>query len=315
MVACAINILRVYDKAAYPSEKKKIYIRFTSLARKKKEKKKTMESVDICFLAVAIGDSYEQFVPAYTVSVLFTVPNSFVEIIVRDPAKFKDYYKNTLAVIDRYFPNHYMIRTSKYIGTCRPNTVRFVEKPQKKCTLTYIAEIDIIFLDANVGPKRLEWMEKNNLPYSNIRRDKIVGLSGGRHCVITRKYYTEKFDQFVQNADRTIVDETYLHRLCKTLFGIPNSVTKNCWGLHGFHPSLNRVPSHCPEAKQLPNYDKRSKRIPWTIEPHLIPAWENLITSDVWKEVYAALPEGVFKQSIDLLQKFVRRRQEKKPKQ
>jgi len=174
---------------------------------------------------------------------LLTNDNSHVEIIVENVATFNIKYKNEIAML-REINNNFLIRspifkTNKHIF----NTYRFFEKPTVQSEYTYIADIDIMFLEDNIVEK-YESFWPENLPYNNVLRTKTTSRLTGVHMVKTNEYFTNKLIECQKkyyNKNSPINDEVILGDMCKEIFGLPNFNHRNR-PIYGIHFSPNRGP-------------------------------------------------------------------------
>ena len=116
-------------------------------------------------------DTYQSFLIPFTFFALRSHVNSHVEIIIEDVASFKNKYNKEIQMLEKV-NNNFLIREPSYQrNTHIPNTYRFFEKPHVESMYTYIADIDIIFLENDIVGKYLEsW--PINLPYNNITNER-----------------------------------------------------------------------------------------------------------------------------------------------
>ena len=120
--------------------------------------------------------------------------------------------------------NKFLIRKAQYkLNNNIPNTYRFFEKPIMKSEYTYMADIDIMFLD-NLLPKyKANWF--GDLCYNNMLRQKNKLRLTGVHMVKTDKYYNNKFLQIQKkyyDKNKNKNDECILAEMCKEIHGLPN---------------------------------------------------------------------------------------------
>ena len=225
----------------------------------------------ICFLAVAIGEKHENFIVCHTISVLETIPDSFVEIIVRNKVSVEKRLEKEINILRKFYGDKFTIRET-VITTLNiiPNTIRFIEEPLHKCDYTFISEIDVLILDLNLLQSRKKWMTKYNLCYSNIKRKDLNMLTGGRHCVKTKEYYNNKWKEYVKNNSSRGNDEIFLFSLCKIYGDYPNIdlIDNSLISCHGFHLSLNREPS----------------KFNWVVNRNFFPQYDKLVNLCSWKE-------------------------------
>jgi len=188
------------------------------------------------------ADTYQSFLIPFTFFALQTDPNSHVEMIVEDVSAFKNKYKTELSVLEK-INTHFLIRQPTYPRNKHiPNTYRFFEKPQVDSVYTYIADIDIMFLENDiVGKYVASW--PNNLPYNNKLRPNAPSHLTGIHMVKTKEYYTDRLYECQKKYYHGAIenDETILQKLCKEVFGLPN-LSHQFRPIYGIHFSPNRGP-------------------------------------------------------------------------
>ena len=198
---------------------------------------------NINFIACAIdkkGDLYESFLIPFTFFALLSNINSHVEIIVCDPERFISKFSEEIEAIKKY-NNNFLIRKLDFkINNHSPNTYRFFEKPIIDSIFTYIADIDIIFLENVLDKYNENWPD--NLPYSNVIRVKDTRHLSGVHMVNTQKYFTKDFIECqykYYTLDKKINDEIVLFNMCKEIHGLPN-IKFRFRPILGIHFSPNR---------------------------------------------------------------------------
>ena len=171
---------------------------------------------------------------------LITNENSHVEIIVQNRKAFLLKYSKEIESL-KNINNNFLIRKAQYkLNNNVLNTYRFFEKPIIKSEYTYIADIDIMFLD-NLLPKyKANWL--SNLCYNNILRQKNKLRLTGVHMVKTDKYYNNKFLQIQKkyyDKNKNKNDECILAEMCKEIHGLPN-FNHRFRPILGIHFSPNR---------------------------------------------------------------------------
>ena len=199
---------------------------------------------NINFIASAYDKSnkqtYSNFLIPFAFFALLTNSNSHVEIIVENVNDFKKMFNLEIAALKK-LNNNFLIRCpgfkkNKHI----PNTYRFFEIPTVKAQYTYIADIDIMFLETDIVNKyKTFWPQR--LPYNNILRNKDRVRLTGVHMVKTEEYFTK---EFILTQQKTYLegsgnDEVVLGQMCQKVFGLPDFSHRQR-PIYGIHFSPNR---------------------------------------------------------------------------
>ena len=126
----------------------------------------------INFIANAIGKKYERFLIPFAFFALLTNEKSHIEIVVVNSKKFKEQYKKELIQLKK-INNNYLIRDMSFkINKHIKNTYRFFEVPKINAKYTYIADVDIMFLENIIDQYKERWPDKliynNKLRYMNF---------------------------------------------------------------------------------------------------------------------------------------------------
>ena len=211
-------------------------------------------AVNLVFLACAIGARYEKFLPPFIFFALKHNPNSWVEVVVRDKAKFEIGYEKTLDLLKREgFINFHVREFRVSPGRHFANTYRFLEVPETQSTYTYIPDVDIMFLKDVAEAYSFPWPDPR-LPYNNsIRPSKKRSLTG-LHFVKTKQYFIPKLldlqAKIAIQSGRKENDEIILTKLCTKTFGLPHKhwrhkpkLEKTMVDNLGIHFSPNRGPN------------------------------------------------------------------------
>jgi hypothetical protein len=215
----------------------------------------------INFIACAIGKIYEEFIVPFIFFALQSNPDSFVEAIVVDVAAFCRTFEKELESLREICGDRYLIRGfSRPLNHHIPNTYRFLEVPTVPATYTYIADIDIMFLEPIVENYLKMWPKGDpKPPYNNLVRKGTTRMTGV-HFVITDQYFTEalKQNQTVLYNSSSTNDEMILYQLCKLTFGSID--LQYGWRrILGIHFSPNRGPAKAMELITTPTYTKKFK--------------------------------------------------------
>jgi len=163
----------------------------------------------------ACNRNYEAFIVPYAAAALHHNADVAVEICVEDPARFRQENQGSAEVLDRAFPDRWLVRTGNFSGTI-PNSVRFLEQPQLRADYTYIGDIDILILDNDLTQAHLTHMAETGLPYSNILRPQGERLTG-LHFTRTDAHYPISLPP---DVDLKWKDEHLLYRLVQAK-GLP----------------------------------------------------------------------------------------------
>lgn len=195
--------------------------------------------------------TYSNFLIPFAFFALLTNKNSHVEIIVENVNDFKKMFLKELIALEEFNKN-FLIRAHR----CKKNrhsmnTYRFFEIPTVKAQYTYIADIDIMFLETDIVDKYKTFWPKG-LPYNNILRNKNSVQLTGVHMVKTKEYFTK---EFILTQQKTYLegsgnDEVVLGQMCQKVFGLPVFGTgrRPVYGIHfspnrGKNKSLNLLTS------------------------------------------------------------------------
>jgi hypothetical protein len=170
----------------------------------------------INFLAAAVGDRYEDYLPLYAFYAHSSNTDAVVEMVVADVGAFVSRNLGSLGWLrDHFGVGAFCVRG--YTGTSMketrwiPNSRRFLEVPVVRARYTYIADIDIFITEPVVEPLRLFQMKFHGVPYSDIIRNatgtrRLTGLI----LVETAAFFTPRM-LMVQRAFIGNV-ETYGHQ-------------------------------------------------------------------------------------------------------
>ena len=171
---------------------------------------------DINFIASAYDkpqkQTYSSFLIPFAFFALLKNVNSHVEIIVENVNDFKKKFSLELIALEK-FNNNFLIRTPGFKKNRHiPNSYRFFEIPTVKAEYTYIADIDIMFLETDIVDKYKSFWPQG-LPYNNILRKKDSVRLTGVHMIKTEEYFTKEFIQIQQKQyllDNNTNDEVVL---------------------------------------------------------------------------------------------------------
>jgi hypothetical protein len=190
----------------------------------------------------ACNTPYWPFVLPYAVSALHHDAKAVVEICVENPDRFQTVYAAGIDVIERHFPDRFLLRGAKFKDIL-PNSVRFVETPTLVSDYTYIGDIDILILDRNVTAAHVANMAKTGLPYSNCLRPGTQRLTG-LHFTRTDAHYPLVIPP---DANLREYDEELLLRLIVAKGLQAPNPESTFRPLHGIHFSIRRPPTQTPE--------------------------------------------------------------------
>lgn len=180
---------------------------------------------------------YEPFVLPYMVSVLWSNPDTIVEVCVEDEDSFRREFRSGLEVLERHCAGRFAISTGRHFDQVS-NTVRFLETPRNQARYVYIGDIDILVLE-RIAPDHIENMRVLGLPYSNIQRPSGKKALSGLHFSDWDAYYPLPNDYPKQRIN---LDECFLYDLIVARgLGLPDP-SHTFRPLHGYHMSLNRDP-------------------------------------------------------------------------
>lgn len=217
----------------------------------------------INFLACAIGKQYEEFIVPFIFFALQSNPNSFVEVVVVKKATFSRAFEKELTSLQAICGGQFLIREfSRPLNKHIPHTYRFLEVPTVLAKYTYIADIDIMFLEPIVENYLNMWPSGDpKPPYNNMVRKGTTRMTGV-HFVITNEYFTEqlkKNQEILYNSTPTN-DEMILYKLCELTFG-PIDLEYKWRRIYGIHFSPNRGPAKAMELITTQAYSKQFKAL------------------------------------------------------
>ena len=136
--------------------------------------------------------TYSSFLIPFAFFALLTNVNSHVEIIVENVNDFKKMFLKELIALEKFNKN-FLIRCPRFKKNKHiPNTYRFFETPNIEAEYTYIADIDIMFLESDIVNKYKSFWPQG-LPYNNILRNKDSVRLTGVHMIKTEEYFTKEF--------------------------------------------------------------------------------------------------------------------------
>jgi len=236
------------------------------------------------FFSISDNEKYNMFVLPFIVSTLYTVKNSFCEILIKDHKRYIDNNKDAINILDKYFKNRYLIRETPNYNNLNGVVSRFLDIPNVKLKYTYIVDIDILVTDKNIVQTHKKLMEEQNIPYSNIVYDVPLQMSG---CIFmdTFKYYSkvERSILKFKNNPRSIHfpiynDNRLLYLLIKDAnIGLPKYTTFKYRPLPGIHTSVNR---------KYPLGNEKLGELGWAINTENYLAYEKFRNSDIFNEFY-----------------------------
>lgn len=227
-------------------------------------------------------DNYMDFIPLFVVSNLYHVENCFVEVGIK--TNNYDFINNTKALLNKIYPNKFLIYKLNEQINCAIGTLRFINQPVTHSKYVYISDVDIITLESNIVETHLDIMKNNSLPYSNMIRDNSDRLTGLHFTPHENYYPIELYNDLNELLQH---DEVFLYHLINKRF--PNITNTNkIRPVHGIHISPNRDPLHKTVGWGLNNNNNRS--ISWNVFRH----------SNEFNLLYPYLSERI-KNSIDVI--------------
>lgn len=219
----------------------------------------------------AANRKYEPFVLPFAASVLTHNPEAVAEIALEDAEAFKAENTTAMEVLERHLGPRLHVRNGSFAGLT-PNSVRFLETPERAAEHVYIGDIDILVLEP-IAPFHLAQMAKTGRPYSNIKRPGKERLSG---------LHFSRWDAYYPRPDipRTMInhDEFYLYQLVAARGHELPDESESVRPLHGFHLSLNIDP-------------RMTHGWGGTRNPKLASAYSALRTGPMWQELVPHLDE------------------------
>lgn len=228
-------------------------------------------------------DNYMDFIPLFVVSNLYHVENCFVEVGIK--TNNYDFINNTKALLNKIYPNKFLIYKLNRDYDCITSSIRFISEPIIKSKYVYISDIDIVTLDSDILKCHLDIMKEHNLPYSNIIRDNTQRLTGLHFTPYENYYPIQEYDDL---SHWLRVDEIFLYHLIKKRF--PNlENTNKIRPVHGIHMS--------------PNRDPHDTKLGWSLKTNWKKhGWNNLINSYEFSIIQNSLSDRI-KKGIDIINK------------
>ena len=196
---------------------------------------------ELNFIATAIKPIYEDMAVPFLFFALTSNKGSHVEIVVENPIQFSKRYKKELDYCLKLYGPNFIVRgyQNPVVKAHIPNIFRFFEAPTVPAKYTYIADIDIMFMEEILPSYLNNWPV--GLPYNNMLRDKKKALTGV-HMVETDKYYTSAFRAVQKSkykAGGNPHDEFALGEMCEKVHGLP-PFSHKFRPILGIHFSPNR---------------------------------------------------------------------------
>jgi hypothetical protein len=197
---------------------------------------------------------YQEYIVPFIASALFHNRNSSVEILLENHDAYSEKHEASLNILESHFAQRFLLREiPDHLRNILPNSIRFLTKPQLKADLTYIGDIDILILDSNIADWHMNYMEKNDMPYSNNLRKGGHPMLTGLHCVRTEEYYSKIDESYMkiivesikrQGLEYKHYDEKLLYTMAQHRIGLlPKDVySYKTRPVHGIHMSPNREP-------------------------------------------------------------------------
>lgn len=239
---------------------------------------------EICFLATAINDTYEEFLIPFTLCATQSHPNGFVEMVVVNDRKFMNKFKHELAelikITTRFSIRNFLFPLNHHI----PNTYRFFEKSFTESVYTYIMDIDVMLLENVVPHFEQHFPYPKNKIYNNVIRPGTKRLTG-MHFVNTKKYFTPALRQVqirMYNDTGTQNDEEVLYKIVKAVHPLPPQEFRYR-PILGIHFSPNRGPQKCMQLVTYMKYANAFKS--------LARAFPKLFQFSIFKKLYNQLEE------------------------
>jgi hypothetical protein len=209
-----------------------------------------MQSVRTLIFTCA-NSAYEDFAPLYATSALLHTSSAVVEIGVQDSRLFLEQHSSAWNRVENRFPGRTVLRTVEFPHKVLPNTVRFITKPMTIAQYVYIGDIDILILDKGFPNVHINYMRKQQLPYSNSVRPKTDRMSGLHFSEYGAFYPLPD----TRSIDLTMNDERVLYAICRQ-----KGLTIRDNGpwfrpVHGIHISPNRMPNFSQQGnRRIPGW-------------------------------------------------------------
>jgi hypothetical protein len=197
---------------------------------------------ELNFIASAIKPLYEDMAVPFLFFALTSNKGCHVEIVVENPTQFSKKYRKELDYCLELYGSNFIVRSYQNpIATAHsPTAHRFFEVPTIPAKYTYIADIDIMFLEEVLASYLNNWPA--GLPYNNILRNPGEIRLTGVHMVETDKYYTSDFITVQKSKYSSVKDprgEIILGEMCDDVHGLP-PFSHRFRPILGIHFSPNR---------------------------------------------------------------------------
>ena len=258
---------------------------------------KTQKKAEPGLLFYSCADAaYEDFAPLYIASILWSLPEVFVEVGLVSSNAFMQAHGDAIRVLNTYFKDRFLLRDVPWHLNGKrilPNTVRFINEPLTRAAHVYIGDIDIIHLDNQFPAAHLDFMRTMNLPYANSLRSGTARMTGLHFTTWDAMYPLPD----MSDVDLSRVnDELVLGMICDRR-GLPRH-DKMWRPVPGIHISPNRKPVVAPDAD--------GKRRPtWGGLDYWADIYKQFRVSDVFKALYPAL-KGMAKEYVDAIDDLMR---------
>lgn len=193
-----------------------------------------------------VDKEYSHWIPLYCLGMLYHNSNIDMEIGMEgtlddDEQQAVEYLRNRFPESKIIINENLFVRDGNYAVVdgikCIFNTVRFITTPTITDEYIYIGDIDIICLEEDIFRRHIEFMEKENMCYSNIvRKNTDILRMSGLHFTIYDCYYPlPSFEGInMMGNDEAILAEFLIRK------GIDLNYSATWRPAHGVHFSKNR---------------------------------------------------------------------------
>ncbi|RYG98836.1 MAG: hypothetical protein EON58_05930 [Alphaproteobacteria bacterium] len=245
--------------------------------------------------------AYEDFVPIFVSSVLWSNPNSTVEIGLENAEEYLS-SKAGRHIVEE-FGDKVKLRTVNWKSpggrNILPNSIRFINQPSIKSDYVYISDIDIVTLVPDIILKHLTHMAQIGLPFSNIVRPGTNRLTGLHFAEYDFQYPISDVSDLIEGR---INDEVLLYNIVQRKLERPIEISQKFRPVHGIHVSPNRQPrGHFKNGVKRPGWGISLHRKAWAAfrSTSHFRAMESFV-SDRQRGIIAQIDEVAGKGELDI---------------
>lgn len=242
-----------------------------------------MPNEDLTIYSCANG-RYQDFVPIYIATALWSNPGCHVEIGLESLEPFQDTkIGDAMRHIfgSKNFSLHEVSWSKPSGGRILPNSVRFITEPLHRSKYVYIGDIDLFTLRSDILSTHLAHMQRTKLPFSNGVRKGTARLTGLHFVERDFQYPLPDLSDLI---GAKIGDEMLLYKIVERKLGCDMPEFEFFRPAHGVHLSPNRAPwGRTVNGKASPGWNLSSWRRKWL----------SFRETDMYKEIAPLVSEGM----------------------